>query len=82
LWARGRVGSTAVTRHPHSTWFEADLSDSSGQIRLIWLGRREVSGVTEGRTLEVRGRVVRRGDVLALFNPDYLIEADQDPEPT
>jgi hypothetical protein len=76
LWVRGQIGATAVTRHPHSTWFEADLVDSSGQIRLIWLGRREVSGVTPGRTLEVRGRVGRRGDDLVVFNPDYLIEAD------
>jgi hypothetical protein len=76
LWVKGQIGATAVTRHPHSTWFEADLVDPSGQIRLIWLGRPEVSGVTVGRTLEVRGRVARRGDILVVFNPDYLIETD------
>jgi RecG-like helicase len=64
---RPRVGVPAL---------EAELFDGTGVLRIVWLGRRVIRGVTPGRTMVAHGRVTRRGDRLTMYNPSYeLLES-------
>ncbi len=50
---------------------EADLYDGSGQVRLVWLGRRQIRGVTPGRSIVVTGRITCNETNPTIFNPRY-----------
>ena len=72
---QGTIGSITVEqRTGGSPWLEATLSDASGQLTLVWMGRSEVGGVQTGRLLRAEGRVSAgsRGG-LVIFNPDYTL---------
>lgn len=50
---------------------EAELSDGTGSVTIVWLGRRQITGIMPGRSLAVEGRIGRHGDERVLFNPRY-----------
>lgn len=50
---------------------EAELYDGSGNLVLVWLGRREIAGVEPGRRLKVEGMVCSREGRRSMFNPRY-----------
>jgi hypothetical protein len=50
---------------------EAELTDGSGCITVVWLGRRRIGGVTPGRQIRVHGRIGRVGRDQMIFNPRY-----------
>ncbi|MFF1529418.1 OB-fold nucleic acid binding domain-containing protein [Cellulomonas sp. NPDC058312] len=50
---------------------EAELYDGSGNLVLVWLGRREIAGVEPGRRLKVEGLVCTRDGRRSMFNPRY-----------
>jgi RecG-like helicase len=52
---------------------EVELFDGSGSVRVVWLGRRHISGIQPGTSLAVTGRLVRQDGDLAMFNPQYAI---------
>ncbi|WP_226344969.1 OB-fold nucleic acid binding domain-containing protein [Agilicoccus flavus] len=49
----------------------ADLSDGTGTLVLVWLGRRSIRGIEPGTLLRVRGRVCLRRGRPTVFNPAY-----------
>jgi hypothetical protein len=52
---------------------EAELSDGSEVIRLVWMGQQRISGIEPGRSLTVEGMVgVHRGRK-TMFNPRYQL---------
>lgn len=51
--------------------FEADLYDGSGTVRLVFLGRRSVAGISAGQSLVAHGRMTRRDNRSTIFNPRY-----------
>jgi len=53
--------------------YEVVLDDGTGQIRLRFLGRRQVDGVTTGAMLEVEGTVIDLHGHLALINPWFEV---------
>jgi len=64
----------SLTQSPvHGThWLRAELSDGSGSLVLIWMGRRVVPGIKAGTTLQVTGRVARdQVGRLVMYNPRY-----------
>jgi hypothetical protein len=68
----GRVRS--VTLRPHllgAPTLEAEIYDDSGAITLVWLGRRQIEGIRPGARLRATGRICRRSDERAIFNPRY-----------
>lgn len=76
--AGGQVSTIAgvlrsVTLRPRNTVpaVEAVLYDGSGQLRLVWLGRRQIPGVTPGRSLVVTGRITCNETDPTIFNPRY-----------
>jgi DNA/RNA endonuclease YhcR with UshA esterase domain len=51
----------------------ADLTDDTGTIELVWMGRRSIAGVDVGRRIVAEGMVTQRGGRKAIFNPDYQL---------
>jgi hypothetical protein len=62
LTLRPRAGTPAL---------EVDLYDGSGTVTLVWLGRREIAGVTPGRQMRATGRITSNGSRRVIFNPRY-----------
>jgi hypothetical protein len=54
---------------------EAELFDGSGAIILVWLGRRQITGISPGRQLEVVGRIGNQDGVRVMYNPRYELRA-------
>jgi hypothetical protein len=54
---------------------EAELFDGSGAITLVWLGRRQITGIGPGRQLEVEGRIGIQDGVRVMYNPRYELRA-------
>ena len=54
---------------------EAELYDGSGAITLIWLGRRQITGIGPGRQLQVEGRIGVQDGVRVMYNPRYELRA-------
>jgi hypothetical protein len=50
---------------------EAELSDGTGTLTLLWLGRRRIAGIGPGRSIEVTGRIGVHGGVRLMYNPRY-----------
>ena len=80
--ADGEVADVAgtlrtVTLRPRgpSLTMEADLWDGSGNVTLIWLGRRDIPGISPGRRIVVHGRVARIKGELTIYNPVYELRS-------
>ena len=66
-----------VTLRPHGgvVALEAELYDGSGSVTLVWFGRRQIAGISAGRTLTVHGRLSCSDGRRTLFNPRYELSA-------
>jgi RecG-like helicase len=62
-----------VDLHPNEgqSALTAELYDGTDSVRLVWLGRRSISGIEPGRTMRVRGRVAVHNGQKIIYNPDY-----------
>jgi RecG-like helicase len=72
---RGVVNALEMKPREGIPWLEAELSDGSGSITLIWMGRKEVPGVRTGRELKVQGRLASASGKRMLYNPRYELIA-------
>jgi len=72
---RATVSGTlrAVTLRPQGgvPALEAELSDGTGSLVLVWLGRREIAGIEAGAALRVDGFVACTEGRKVLYNPRY-----------
>jgi hypothetical protein len=50
---------------------EAELTDGTGSITIVWLGRRRITGIAPGRSLSVQGRIGQQDGERILYNPRY-----------
>ncbi len=50
---------------------EAELFDGTATLTIIWLGRRTISGVNPGRSIEIQGRIGRHEGQRIMYNPRY-----------
>ena len=73
----------AVTLRPHgpSLTMEADLWDGTGNVTLIWLGRREIAGIQPGRRIVVHGRLTSVRGERAIYNPTYELHPSNSERP-
>jgi DNA/RNA endonuclease YhcR with UshA esterase domain len=53
---------------------EAELYDGTGTLDLVWLGRREISGIEPGRRGSFEGLVCSVGGRRTVFNPRYELQ--------
>lgn len=68
---RGTVEVLTVRPRKHTPWLEAELSDGTGRVTLIWMGRHEIPGIEAGRELRVRGRISAVDGERRIYNPYY-----------
>lgn len=54
---------------------EAELSDGSGVITLVWLGRRRIAGIDAGRSLQAEGRIGVHDGTRVMYNPRYELRS-------
>ena len=50
---------------------EAELYDGTGTITVVWLGRRRISGIAPGRSIEIQGRIGQHDAQRIMYNPRY-----------
>jgi hypothetical protein len=50
---------------------ESTVADGTGEIQVVFLGRRQVSGWEPGACVAVTGAVGERGGRREILNPDY-----------
>jgi hypothetical protein len=50
---------------------EAELDDGSAVLTIVWLGRRRISGIGPGRSLQVQGRIGVHDGHRIMYNPRY-----------
>jgi RecG-like helicase len=67
----GTVKSLTLRPRAGTPTLEVELYDGSGTVTLIWLGRREIAGITPGRQLRACGRMTSDGARRVIFNPRY-----------
>lgn len=70
---RGRISALTLRPRSGTPWLEAEFTDGSGVVTLIWMGRREIPGVVAGRHVEVTGRVSWVDGERRLYNPYYKL---------
>ncbi|MDO5726710.1 MAG: OB-fold nucleic acid binding domain-containing protein [Bowdeniella nasicola] len=61
-------------RHPRLV---AVLSDGTGRLNLVFMGRRTIGGFTPGRNLVASGTVMHGSDGLQMMNPAYQLLPDK-----
>jgi hypothetical protein len=72
----GRVKSLTLRPRAGTPSLEVDLYDGTGTVTLVWLGRREIIGITPGRQLRATGRITTSGARRVIFNPRYELVLD------
>ena len=50
---------------------EAELTDGTGTVVIVWLGRRHIAGIAPGRSVAVQGRIGVHDGERILYNPRY-----------
>jgi len=74
----GRIKSVRVQPRAGVPSLECTLADSSGQLTLVFQGRRHVPGIEPGTRLIVEGMVGKRERSAAIVNPLYWIVSTSD----
>lgn len=67
----GTITSLSVQPRGETKWLEAVLSDGSGTVRLLWMGRRSIPGIEAGAVLRVAGRIAEIDGDRVIYNPHY-----------
>ncbi|MDN5563449.1 ATP-dependent DNA helicase RecG [Luteococcus japonicus] len=70
---RGVISQVTLNPRGVNRWLEAILDDGSGEVTLIWMGRRIVRGIEPGRKLEVEGRLTLFEGRPTIYNPKYSL---------
>jgi RecG-like helicase len=73
---RGRVRTLRVQPLAGSPTLECVIADDTGQLSVVFLGRREVAGVEVGRTMLAEGVLGEHHGRLCILNPHYQLLAD------
>jgi amino acid transporter len=70
---RGQVRSLRVAPERDTPIFECLLDDGSGTLLAVFLGRRELAGITVGTRMEITGTAGVHQNRLAVLNPSYRL---------
>ncbi|MDQ1378074.1 MAG: hypothetical protein QOF81_402 [Acidimicrobiaceae bacterium] len=73
----GRVRQVRVQPRDGVATVEVTLVDGTGDVRVVFLGRRHIPGIAPGTYLSAHAVVGQRGGHLEMLNPEYtLLAAD------
>jgi hypothetical protein len=70
----GIITATKTVTIGSSPAYRCALTDGTGEICLLFLGRAEVPGLTAGRRCRVAGTAAASGGWLVVWNPRYRLE--------
>jgi hypothetical protein len=76
LTAVGEISSMRIVPRPDGVpWLEATLSDGTGQLTVMWTGRKRIAGVNAGKRIMITGRGAPKGPGgrLLIYNPKYQL---------
>ena len=73
LEVRAIIRTTETITVGSSPAYRCEISDGTGEINLIFLGRATIPGLWAGRYCVVEGMVGTYGGTLAVWNPRYQI---------
>lgn len=77
----GRLKSVTIRPLGTTPSLAADLSDDTGVVKIVWIGRREIPGIVPGARLRVFGMVAVHDGEAVLYNPRYdLLSSAQGPD--
>lgn len=68
---RGSLRTVSLRPRAGVPALEAELSDGSGVVLVVWLGRRRIAGIDAGRSIQVQGRIGEHSGVRTMYNPRY-----------
>lgn len=68
---RGTIEVLTVRPRERTAWLEAELSDGTGRVTLIWMGRHAIPGIEAGRELLASGRISVADGERRIYNPRY-----------
>ncbi len=68
---RGSLRTVTLRPRAGVPALEAELSDGTGAITVVWLGRRRIAGIEPGRAIEVEGRIGAHDGIRVMYNPRY-----------
>ena len=71
----GSVTSVGNLSEEHPA-LEIELSDTTGRIFVVWLGRRRIPGIHVGRRMVIHGRLNCASEHPTVFNPRYELLPD------
>ena len=71
----GSVTSVGNLSEEHPA-LEIELSDTTGRIFVVWLGRRRIPGIHVGRRMVIHGRLNCVSEHPTVFNPRYELLPD------
>jgi RecG-like helicase len=67
----GTISTVTINPRAGHPALEVELRDGSGAVTLVWLGRRQISGIDPGRKIKVSGRISCQEGQRLLYNPRY-----------
>lgn len=70
----GRI--TTLRTNPDTGWFEAELRDDTGAVRLIWMARETITVLREGSLVVASGRLAERDGGPVIYNPAFSVVPD------
>jgi len=71
----GTVASQTVDPSADCQALEVELRDGSGEVTLVWLGRKKIPGIETGTSVKVTGRISCRDGRKLMYNPAYELLA-------
>jgi hypothetical protein len=69
----GVISSLVIRPSSAPRSVEVELTDGTGTVTLIWLGRDRIAGIVPGTRLVAEGLAVPTGSHLVLYDPSYEI---------
>ena len=70
----GTVRAMSIRPRSQVPSLEIDLYDGTGSVRVVWLGRRRILGISPGRRLIVSGRLNQVAGEPIVYNPRYELK--------
>jgi hypothetical protein len=69
----GRVHALRVQPWAGQPTLECTITDGTGRLTVVFLGRRHIAGIEPGARIVVDGMVGTRAGLLVILNPDYRL---------
>ena len=70
---RGSIEVLNVQPRQDTPWLEAEVSDGTGHLKVVWMGRRDIPGIDAGRELVLKGRISCVDNERRMYNPHYTL---------